>query len=294
MVTETRLLRDWEKSPRKRGNAHTKIGSHQKMNIVGDAILELAWRLWIQRIRRMGEKEWCKGIDVRKLTGEQWLRLLTGETNMGGFVGWCTNCRTGKCRETTCLQCGTALLLFDEPFWCRTGHKIRMALQKDRTLLSRVKSERESLYRNRCQPMFPAPLEWLLKAWEQAPRLPHRSFDPHAHYVATNSIVSLQKLGLSKEESIEVLSTEDFPNGQFERQGKDYAKFPGEELRVIGEGIRRAVGDIPGSALDLGEMGRSMAWVDRQRAVPMARLNGERVRKRNPVRVKSGHELCEP
>jgi four helix bundle protein len=138
------------------------------MNIVGDAILELASRLWIQRIRRMGKKEWCQGIDVRRLTGEQWLRLLTGETNMGGFVGWCTKCRTGKCRETTCLHCGTALLLFDEPFWCRTGHKIRVALQKDRTLLARVKSERESLYRHRCHPMLPAPLEWLLKAWEHA------------------------------------------------------------------------------------------------------------------------------
>lgn len=264
------------------------------MNIVGDAILGLAWTRWIQRIRRMGKKEWCEGIDVRRLTGEQWLRLLTGETNMGGFVGWCANCRTGKCRETTCLQCGAALLLFDEPFWCRTGHKVRLALQKDRTLLSRVKSERESLYRNRCQPMFPASLEWLLKAWEQAPRPPHRSFDPHAHYLATNSIGSLRRLGLSKEESIDVLSTDDFPDGQFERQGKDYAGIPGEDLRKLGEEFRRAVGDVPGSALDLGEMGRSMAWVDRQRAVPMARLNGERVRKRNPVRVKSGHELCEP
>src|SRR5262245_18025907 len=132
------------------------------MNIVGDAILGLARELWMQRIRRMGKKEWCQGIDVRWLTGEQWLRLLTGETNMGSFVGWCGNCRTGKCRETTCLHCGAALLLFDEPFWCRTGHKIRRALQKDRTLLARVKSERESLYRNRCQPMFPTSLEWLL------------------------------------------------------------------------------------------------------------------------------------
>src|SRR5262249_29612817 len=161
------------------------------------------------------------------------------------------------------------------------------ALQKDRTLLARVKSERESLYRNRCQPMFPTSLEWLLEAWEQAPRLPHRSFDPHAHYLATNSIGSLRRLGLSKEESIDVLSTEDFPDGQFERQGKDYAKIPGENLRKLGEEFRRAIGPVPGSALDLGEMGRSMAWVARQRAVPMARLNGERVRKRSPVQVKS-------
>jgi len=242
----------------------------------------------------MGKKEWCQGIDVRRLTGEQWLRLLTGETNMGGFVGWCANCRTGKCRETTCLQCGAALLLFDELFWYRAGHKISLALQRDRTLLSRLKSERESLYRSRCQPMFPASLEWLLKAWEQAPRLPHRSFDPHAHYLATNAIGSLRRLGLSKEESIEVLSTDDFPDGQFKRKGKDYAEIPGKDLRKLGVEFRRAIGDVPGSALDVGELGRSMAWVNRQRAVPMARLNGERVRKRNSVGVKSGRELCEP
>lgn len=264
------------------------------MNIVGDAILGLARTVWIRLIRRMGKKEWCEGIDVRRLSGEQWLRLLTGETNMAGLVGWCASCRTGKCRETTCLHCGAALLLFDERFWCQTGHKIRLALQKDRTLLSRVKSERENLYRNRCQPMFPASLEWLLKAWEEAPRPPHRSFDPHAHYLAANSIGSLRRLGLSKEEIIEVLSIDDFRDGQFERQGKDYAEMSGEELRKLGEEFRGAVRDIPGSALDLAEMGRTMAWVDRQRAVPMARLNGERVRKRNPVRVKSGGELCEP
>ena len=90
-----------------------------------------------------------------------------------------------------------------------------------------------------------------------------------------------------------MLSTGDFPNGQFERQGKDYAKIPGEELHAIGEGMRRTVGDIPGSALDLSEMGRTMAWVNRQRSVPMARLQGERVRKTTPARVKSGRELSE-
>ena len=84
-----------------------------------------------------------------------------------------------------------------------------------------------------------------------------------------------------------------FPEGSGRWQGKDYAKIPGEELRTLGEGIRGAVGDIPGSALDLPEMGRTMAWVDRQRTVPMARLQGERVRKRNPTRVNSEREESE-
>ena len=254
------------------------------MNIIGAAVWGLAKNVLarlIARQRRLGKKKWFEGIDVCRLSGEAWLRLLTGETNITAFVGWCARCRTGKCRETTCLHCGEALLLFDEPFWVQIGHKIRLALQKDRTLLSRVKSERESLYGIRDQPMFPGSLEWLFKSWEQAPRPPHQPFDPKAHYLAANCIESLQRLGLSKEEIIDVLSTAEFPNGQFERQGKDYAKIPGEELRTLGEGIRRTVGDIPGSALDLSEMGRTMAWVDRQRTVPMARLQGERVRKRN-------------
>ena len=233
------------------------------------------------RQRYMGKKRWSDGIDVVRLSGDEWLRLLTGETNITAFVGWCTNCRTGKCLEKICLHCGAELLLFDEPFWCQTGHKIRLAIQKDRTLLSEVKSDRESLYGTKYVPKFPASLKWLLESWEQAPRPPHRSFDPKAHYLAANSIESLRRLGLSKEEIIDVLSTGDFPKGQVERQGKDYAKIPGEALRSLGEGIREAVGDIPGSALDLSEMGRTMAWVDRQRTVPMARLQGERVRKRN-------------
>jgi len=148
-------------------------------------------------------------------------------------------------------------------------------------LLSQVKSERESLYGTRCTPIFPASLEWLHKSWEQALRPPHRSFDLKGHYRAANCIESLRSLGLSNEEVIDVLSTDEFPNGQFERHGKDYAKIPGEELRKLGEQFRRTVGDVPGSVLDLSEMGRTRAWVHRQRTVPMARLRGERVRKRD-------------
>jgi DNA-binding transcriptional MerR regulator len=264
------------------------------MKMIGNEIWGLAKRVLARlaaRQRCMGKRRWSDGIDIRRLSGEEWLRLLTGETNMAAFVGWCASCRTGKCRETTCLHCGEALLLFDEQFWFKIGRKIRLALQKDRTLLSRVKSERESLYGTRYTPMFPAALEWLLNSWERAPRPPHRSFDPKAHYLVANCIESLQRLGRSKEEIIEVLSKDDFPDGQFEPQGRDYAKIPGMDLRRLGEGIRRAVGDIPGSALDLSEIGRTMPWVDRQRSVPMARLQGERVRKRNPLRVRSGSEL---
>jgi hypothetical protein len=233
---------------------------------------------------RLSKKKWSDGIDIRRLSGEMWLRLLTRETDVTAFVGWCVRCRTGKCLETTCRYCGEALLLFDEQFWVQISHKIQLALQKDRALLSRVKSERENLYGTRYQPRFPGPLEWLFKLWEKAPRPSHRSFDQKAHYLVANCVESLQRLGLSKEETVDVLNTVEFPNGQIEWQGKDYAKIPGEDLRTIGQGIRRAVGEIPGSAIDMSEMIRTMAWVDRQRSVPMARLRGERVRMRSPAR----------
>lgn len=236
------------------------------------------------RHRYMGRKKWSDGIDICRLSGDEWLRLLTGETNIPAFVGWCMNCRTGKCREKICLHCGEKLILFDEPFWCQIGSKIRKAIQKDRSLLSEVKSDRENLYGPKYAPMFPASLSWLRELWEQTPRPSYRSFDPKAHYFAANCIESLGKLGLSKEESIDVLSAVEFTNGQIKWQGKDYAKIPGEDLRRIGEGIRRVVGNIPGALLDVSEMARTRAWVDRQRSVPIARLRGERVRERSSAR----------
>ena len=253
------------------------------MKIIGKEILGLAKRVLariIARQRRMGKKKWSDGIDIRRLSGEEWLRLLSGETHMAAFVGWCVQCRTGKCRENICHQCGAKLLLFDEPFWRQIGCKIQRALRMDRALLSRVKSERESLFSTRYKPTFPSPLEWLFKAWEQAPRPPHQPFDPKVHYLVANWIESLRRVGLSKEEITEVLSTDDFPDGPFERQGKDYANIPGEDLRKLGAEFRQAVGSLPGSVNDSSEMWRTMQWVDRQRTVPMARLSGERVRER--------------
>ena len=263
-------------------NEHEKIGSLVKMD--EDEVWKIAKKVlaWVGALRRrMSKKKWSDGIDVRALSGEKWLRLVTAETNMAAFVGWCARCRTVKCREHTCHQCGGELLLFDEQFWSQIGCKIQRALQKDRTLLSQVKSERESLYGTKCNPMFPASLEWLSPLWKQTSPPPHQPFAPKVHYQVANWIESLRRLGLSKEEIIEVLNKDDFPNGQFERQGKDFAKIPGEKLRKLGKAFRQAVGDVPSSARDLSEMWRTITWVDRQRTVPMARLRGERVRKRN-------------
>jgi hypothetical protein len=169
---------------------------------------------------------------------------------------------------------------FDEEFWRQIGGKIQRALRKDSALLSQVKCERESVYGTIYPPTFPLPLEWLSNAWGEAPRPPHHPFDPKVHYRVANWVESLRREGLSKEEITEVLSTDDFRDGQFERQGKDYAHIPGEDLRKLGAEFCRTVGYIPGSVLDRSELARTRRWVDRQRSVPMARLRGERVRMR--------------
>jgi hypothetical protein len=232
--------------------------------------------------RRMNKRKWSEGIDLPTLSGEEWLRLVV-ETNMDALVGWCARCGAEESDREKCQRCGAVLLKFDERFWCQIGRKIRWAMRKDRALLSRVKSDRESLYGMKHPPLFPSPLVWLHTLWEQASSPPHQPFAPQVHYQVANWVESLRRLGLSKEEIIAVLRGDDFPDGQFEQQGKDYAKIPGEGLRKLGEAFRRAVGHVPGSVLDPSEMWRTMTWVDRQRTVPMARLRGERVRKRNPA-----------
>ena len=183
-------------------------------------------------------------------------------------------------RCVSMVRRGAALLKFDEQFWSQIGRKIRWAMRKDRALLSRVKSERENLYGTKHKPNFPSPLVWLHTLWEQTSPPPHQPFAPQVHYQVANWIESLRRLGLSKEETMEVLSQDDFRVGQFERQGKDYANIPGEDLRKLGEAFRLTIGSLPGSVKNLSEMGRTLKWVSRQRTVPMARLKGERVRAR--------------
>ena len=231
--------------------------------------------------RRMCKKKWSDGIDLRTLSGEEWLRLLIGETNMTAFVGWCASCRVGECYGETCQRCGAGLTLFDEPFWSQIGSKIRRTLQKTRTLLSRIKSDRENLYGTKYKPVFPHPLEWLHTLWEQTPPPPHQPFAPQVHYQVANWIGSLRRVGLSKDEIIEVLGDKKLPDDPIQGKRQDYAKLPHADLLALGEEFRRAVGSLPGSVKDLSEMWRTMKWVDRQRTVPMARLKGERVRKRN-------------
>jgi hypothetical protein len=229
--------------------------------------------------RRMNKKRWSEGIDLHPLSGEEWLRLVV-ETNMDALVGWCARCRVGECYREKCQWCGAALVKLDETFWSQVGCKIRRAMRKDRALLSRVKSDRENLYGSKHKPRFPLPLMWLHELWDQAPRPSHQPFVPKVHYQVANWIEFLRRFGLSNEEALEVLRQDDFPDGQFTRQGKDYANIPGEDLRKLGKVFRPTDETLPCSVNSLSEMGRTIKWVNRQRTLPMVRLKGERVRNR--------------
>ena len=88
----------------------------------------------------------------------------------------------------------------------------------------------------------------------------------------------MQKLGLSKEEIVDIMADEDFLDGAVKRGKKDYANIPVEGLRKLRPDFRKIVGEIPGNVLHLEEIWRTTEWVDRQRQDPMARLSGERVR----------------
>lgn len=246
-------------------------------------VLLQAWAMRPAIQRRMNKRKWSAGIDLRPLSGEEWLRLLAGETVMAAFVGWCVRCRLGECVQESCQRCGTALLKFDDPFWSQIGRKIRRAIRKDRTLLSRVKSERESLYGPKHMPIFPSALEWLGKLWKQTPQPPHQAFNPKSHYAVANWIEALQGLGLSQQEIIEVLGDGDLPESVVPGRGRDYGQLSHADLLTLRKDFRQAVGSLPSSVKHLSDMCRTVSWVHRQRTVPMARLRGERVRKENPA-----------
>ena len=219
-------------------------------------------------------------MNLKGLNGEQWLRLLTLETNFTALVGWCPHCHGGERVGPCCRYCGNQILLFDDAHWDRVGSKIRGALRKDRTLLPRVKADREQLYGTQPQPNFPDRLSWLRLAWEGAAKPSHRPFEAALHYRMANCVQILQECGLSRGEIADVLGEEIIKAEPKERQRKKYGGMPLEDLRALRNGVRDLFGYTPGAALSVVEMGRISTWVNRQRAVPMARLNGVRVRDR--------------
>ena len=222
--------------------------------------------------------------DLLKLNGEEWLRLLASEMDLTVFAGWCAQCRTAQLSGTHCSWCQRPLIKLDSEFWQKVGEKIRRALAKNRTLLRDVKAAWKTLYGERREPKFSAEFEWLAHAWTDAGNPPHRPFDPKVHYDVANWVRSLQERGLSQEEIIAVMDgtfEDDHLNGPITRGKKDYAKIAVQDLRMLREKFKEMMGYVPGSLLNREEMWRTLEWVDHQRANPMARLRGERVRNRS-------------
>jgi hypothetical protein len=222
--------------------------------------------------------------DLLKLTGEEWLRLFASGLNPVVFSGWCERCQGPQLSGEDCPWCQRPLVKLDSAFWQQVGAKIRRALVKDRTLLPDVKAEWQALYGDRRQPTFPAELEWLARAWAGAGKPSHRPFDPKLHYEVANWVRSLQARGLSQEEIIDIMDgsfEDDHREGPIARGKKDYANIPVQDLRAIRRKFIKMIGNVPSSLLNREEMWRTLEWVDRQRANPMARLRGERVRNKS-------------
>lgn len=219
--------------------------------------------------------------DLLNLNGEEWLRLFASELNISAFTGWCKRCRAAQLNGADCLSCRIPVVKLDPQFWTKVGEKIRRALPKNRTLLRDVKAAWGKLYGERRQPTFPTELQWLARAWTNAGNPPHRPFDPKVHYDVANWVRSLQERGLSQEEIIDVMDDrfeDDEREGPIERGKKDYAKISIQDLRMLRQQFKDMMGEIPGSLLNRAEMCRTLEWVDSQRANPMTRLRGERVR----------------
>ncbi len=222
--------------------------------------------------------------NLLKLHGEEWLRAFASETDLTAFAGWCERCREPQLSGEHCPWCHVPLVKLDSEFWQKVGQKIRLALVKNHSLLPEVKTSWISVYGVRHHPKFPAELEWLRCAWAWAGQPPHRPFDPKVHYDVANWVRSLQQLGLSHEEVIDVMNgtfEDDHRDGPITLGKKDYANMPVQDLRMLRHKFMEITGYVPGSMLNREEMWRTLEWVDRQRANPMARLKGERVRNRS-------------
>ena len=218
-------------------------------------------------------------VDILKLSGAEWVRLLASEFIVSSLVGWCQTCeRTMWTYEIQCVQCGTAPVILDDMFWERVGRKIKAALRHDHQLLSVVKAEREDLYRDGRAPVFPPQLDWLRAMWTKALRPASRPFNLRRHYELANSLHDLAGLGLSEDKVLDLLSVSTIPDGKFRLNEKGlFSKLPGQFLRTIRDLLLNHVGT---KRLHKEELWRTKQWVNRQRLTPLARLRGERPRMR--------------
>jgi hypothetical protein len=213
-------------------------------------------------------------INLSSLKGNEWLRLLAGETILHAYTGWCPSCRSlWPYAGDRCGDCKVPIVKFDSTFWESVGKKILQALRKDRKLLGEAKAERENLYKSRSAPAFPPELGWLTELWNRPAPPAHRPFDQRQHYDLASALAETKDFGLSDDELLDLLSVTEIPNGPFRLNGKPFGGLPGEILRQIRDRFLRRFG---ASGLVREEWWRSVRWAHRQQMVPMARLHGER------------------
>ncbi len=243
---------------------------------------------------------------------ERWLRLLVEQPIYNGGYG-CPGCGgftvlpapkeqpLSESKTGNCPWCETALVPLDEAFWRGVSDSIRRAWRRDPALLSRIKAESSGYP----APRWPGPLSWIADAWQRAGKPPGKPFKGEQHYLLDFFMRTLKQpsgfvgieedkdedrwkehlvpfqggLGLTPEEALDVLSETEFPRGGVTIEGKTYAGLPGKVLNALSKKIRELWGSNLPEARDIA---RSLSWVRRQRKEPLARLNGERVRAREP------------
>jgi hypothetical protein len=215
-------------------------------------------------------------INLVRLKGHEWLRLLAGETILRAYTGWCPSCGSlWAYSGDRCGDCAAPILKFDSMFWNNVGKKILHALRKDRKLLGEVKADRENLYKSASAPSFPPELGWLTELWNRSACPAHRPFDPQHHYDLASALAETRDFGLSDDELLDLLSATEIPDGSFRLNEKPFGGLPGEALRQLRD---RFLSQFGASGWSREEWWRSLRWAHRQQMTPMARLHGERPR----------------
>ncbi len=190
-------------------------------------------------------------VDVRALTGGELLRLLLERILGHREMAVCQECGGGVSFSGSmpdwwrCIYCEGILRHVDQGAWEQMAHRVRGALRRDRTLLSRIKADFEDVRRSADLPPLPQPFSWLADYWRKAKRPRGRPFYPAWHLQLAYDVGDLQREGISLSEITNIL------------------KQPGDRRFLNPE-----------------EIWRSNQWATRYYTQPMARLRGERVRSR--------------
>ncbi len=247
---------------------------------------------------------------------KSWLRFL-GEHPISTTPGeapwnWCQTCglrEPGAFSIGVCSVCGRPVASLDQAYWADISGMIHRAVKRDPELVARVKGASPWV---RPQLSFRGPLEWLQNLWNDARKPRGRPVDERRAYWIDFEVRFLTQRsydlpaergepvrldngqvrpaedgewlryrggpGLTKEETIKVLSGRKFPDGPIEREAParrdrtprmqprlPYGGLTGQELNALAEGARRRLGGrVPGRS----EIYQTLQWVRKQRGYP--------------------------